>query len=423
MEWKEVDIEQTSIEIIDGDRGKNYPKNNELTNSGYCLFLSAANVTKNGLQFSNNSFITKEKDALLRKGKLMPQDIVLTTRGTVGNVGFYSDDVPYPNMRINSGMVIIRPGEDFDTMFLYQYLRSCYFRAQITQFQSGSAQPQLPISTLQKMKVIKPDIAAQRRIASILSSFDRKIELNNKINADLEEMAQAIFKNWFVDFEPFKDGKFVDSELGMIPEGWKVSQIADIPHILETGKRPKGGAVEKGIPSVGAEHVKGMCAYDYSKTKYINCEFAAKLKTGKINGYELMIYKDGGKPGYFIPNFSIFGEGYPFENCYLNEHVFKLDFDGNKEFNIFCYFFFKTEQIMSYFNAQGAKAAIPGINKKDVENIYIFSPDNESVIKFGEFAYPLFKQMLKNAIENRTLSLLRDTLLPRLMSGELEVPE
>lgn len=423
MEWKEVDIEQTSIEIIDGDRGKNYPKNNELTNSGYCLFLSAANVTKNGLQFSNNSFITKEKDALLRKGKLMPKDIVLTTRGTVGNVGFYSDDVPYPNMRINSGMVIIRPGEDFDTMFLYQYLRSCYFRAQITQFQSGSAQPQLPISTLQKMKVIKPDIDAQRRIASILSSLDRKIELNNKINADLEEMAQVIFKNWFVDFEPFKDGKFVDSELGMIPEGWKVSQIADIPHILETGKRPKGGAVEKGIPSVGAEHVKGMCAYDYSKTKYINCEFAAKLKTGKINGYELMIYKDGGKPGYFIPNFSIFGEGYPFENCYLNEHVFKLDFDGNKEFNIFCYFFFKTERIMSYFNAQGAKAAIPGINKKDVENIYIFSPDNESVIKFGEFAYPLFKQMLKNAIENRTLSLLRDTLLPRLMSGELEVPE
>ena len=90
---------------------------------------------------------------------------------------------------------------------------------------------------------------------------------------------------------------------------------------------------------------------------------------------------------------------------------------------IFCYFFFKTEQIMSYFNAQGAKAAIPGINKKDVENIYIFSPDNESVIKFGEFAYPLFKQMLKNAIENRRLSLLRDTLLPRLMSGEIEVPQ
>lgn len=291
----------------------------------------------------------------------------------------------------------------------------------ISPYVTGCAQPKLNQENLRNIEIELPSHIDS--IASILSSLDRKIELNNKINADLEEMAQAIFKNWFVDFEPFKDGKFVDSELGMIPEGWKVSQIADIPHILENGKRPKGGAVEKGIPSVGAEHVKGMCTYDYSKTKYINCEFAAKLKTGKINGYELMIYKDGGKPGYFIPNFSIFGEGYPFENCYLNEHVFKLDFDGNKEFNIFCYFFFKTEQIMSYFNAQGAKAAIPGINKKDVENIYIFSPDNESVIKFGEFAYPLFKQMLKNAIENRTLSLLRDTLLPRLMSGEIEIPE
>ena len=293
----------------------------------------------------------------------------------------------------------------------------------VNSFDTGATRGNINAKTYGDMEIELPSRKVQDKIVSILSSLDRKIELNNKINADFEEMAQAIFKNWLVDFEPFKDGKFVDSELGMIPEGWKVSQIADIPHILETGKRPKGGAVEKGIPSVGAEHVKGMCAYDYSKTKYINCEFAAKLKTGKINGYELMIYKDGGKPGYFIPNFSIFGEGYPFENCYLNEHVFKLDFDGNKEFNIFCYFFFKTEQIMSYFNAQGAKAAIPGINKKDVENIYIFSPDNESVIKFGEFAYPLFKQMLKNAIENRTLSTLRDTLLPRLMSGELEVPE
>ena len=350
-------------------------------------------------------------------------DYVLAMTGaTIGKVGKYiSENFSYINQRV----LKFSPKQNVDADFINYIICSNIFAKYVVNFvDSESAQPNISAPTISKFAFqIPSEKDDQHRIASILSSLDRKIELNNKINADLEEMAQAIFKNWFVDFEPFKDGKFVDSELGMIPEGWKVSQIADIPHILETGKRPKGGAVEKGIPSVGAEHVKGMCAYDYSKTKYINCEFAAKLKTGKINGYELMIYKDGGKPGYFIPNFSIFGEGYPFENCYLNEHVFKLDFDGNKEFNIFCYFFFKTEQIMSYFNAQGAKAAIPGISKKDVENIYIFSPDNESVIKFGEFAYPLFKQILKNAIENRTLSLLRDTLLPRLMSGELEVPE
>lgn len=342
--------------------------------------------------------------------------ILIPRKGTLNNIMF----VESPFWTVDTMFWSIINTDKVDPKFLFYSICKRDFAS----MNVGSAVPSMTVNILNDIQISYPkNIEDQRRIASILSSLDRKIELNNKINADLEEMAQAIFKNWFVDFEPFKDGKFVDSELGMIPEGWKVSQIADIPHILETGKRPKGGAVEKGIPSVGAEHVKGMCAYDYSKTKYINCEFAAKLKTGKINGYELMIYKDGGKPGYFIPNFSIFGEGYPFENCYLNEHVFKLDFDGNKEFNIFCYFFFKTEQIMSYFNAQGAKAAIPGINKKDVENIYIFSPDNESVIKFGEFAYPLFKQMLKNAIENRTLSTLRDTLLPRLMSGEIEVPE
>lgn len=342
--------------------------------------------------------------------------ILIPRKGTLNNIMF----VESPFWTVDTMFWTIINTDKIDPKFLFYSICKRDFAS----MNVGSAVPSMTVRILNDIQISYPkNLDDQRRIASILSSLDRKIELNNKINADLEEMAQAIFKNWFVDFEPFKDGKFVDSELGMIPEGWKVSQIADIPHILETGKRPRGGAVEKGIPSVGAEHVKGMCAYDYSKTKYINCEFAAKLKTGKINGYELMIYKDGGKPGYFIPNFSIFGEGYPFENCYLNEHVFKLDFDGNKEFNIFCYFFFKTEQIMSYFNAQGAKAAIPGINKKDVENIYIFSPDNESVIKFGEFAYPLFKQMLKNAIENSRLSLLRDTLLPRLMSGELEVPE
>ena len=365
-------------------------------------------------------YIDEHAYNFLSKSSLSGGEIIISNVGA--NVGtiFKCPNLPY-KMSLAPNAITIKLKGDND--FYYYWFKSKIGQANIQALVTGSAQPKFNKTNFRSMYIPVPPLATQRRIASILSSLDRKIELNNKINADLEEMAQAIFKNWFVDFEPFKDGKFVDSELGMIPEGWKVSQIADIPHILETGKRPKGGAVEKGIPSVGAEHVKGMCAYDYSKTKYINCEFAAKLKTGKINGYELMIYKDGGKPGYFIPNFSIFGEGYPFENCYLNEHVFKLDFNGNKGFNIFCYFFFKTEQIMSYFNAQGAKAAIPGINKKDVENIYILSPENESVIKFGEFAYPLFKQMLKNAIENSRLSLLRDTLLPRLMSGELEVPE
>lgn len=423
MEWKEVRLG----DVCEIKHGFAY-KGKYFSDTPTCdILVTPGNFTlSGGFKLDKPKFYNGpvEKDYILSKG-----DLIVTMTDLSKNIDTlgYSALVPevkgltfHHNQRIG---LVENIANNVDKYFLYWIMRTPAYQSFIATHSSGTTVHHTSPKGIGNYVFKLPPLDDQRRIASILSSLDRKIELNNKINADLEEMAQAIFKNWFVDFEPFKDGKFVDSELGMIPEGWKVFQIADIPHILETGKRPKGGAVEKGIPSVGAEHVKGMCAYDYSKTKYINCEFAAKLKTGKINGYELMIYKDGGKPGYFIPNFSIFGEGYPFENCYLNEHVFKLDFDGNKEFNIFCYFFFKTEQIMSYFNAQGAKAAIPGINKKDVENIYIFSPDNESVIKFGEFAYPLFKQMLKNAIENRTLSLLRDTLLPRLMSGELEVPE
>ena len=276
-----------------------------------------------------------------------------------------------------------------------------------------------------EQQIIKlPSLPIQRRIASILSSLDDKIEVNRRINENLEAQAQALFKSWFVDFEPFKDGEFVESELGIIPKELQTAYISELPHILETGRRPKGGVGEitKGIPSVGAEHVKGMGNYDYSKTKYISEEYASSLKTGKVNGYELLIYKDGGKPGYFIPNYSIFGEGYPFDECYLNEHVFKLDFN-NRGYNAFCYFYFRTDYVMNYLNAQGGKAAIPGINRQDIENILIFSPENEMVKQFGDIVLPLIKQMLFNCKESRRLATLRDTLLPRLMSGELQVNE
>ena len=110
-------------DIIDGDRGKNYPKQNEFLNQGYCLFLNAGNVTSDGFSFEENVFVSEEKDNLLRKGKLQRGDIVYTTRGTVGNAAFYSATVPFDNIRINSGMVILRCHENIvDKKYLYQIL-------------------------------------------------------------------------------------------------------------------------------------------------------------------------------------------------------------------------------------------------------------------------------------------------------------
>lgn len=282
----------------------------------------------------------------------------------------------------------------------------------------GSVMLHLTKKDFENQTLHLPPLDEQRRIAGILGSLDDKIELNRRINANLEAQAQALFQSWFVDFEPFRDGPFVDSQLGKIPASLKIEHIGNIPHKIESGKRPKGGASEHGIPSIGAENIKGLGIYDYAKTKFIPEDFASTMKKGKINGYELLIYKDGGKPGYFIPNFTIFGEGFPYKEMYINEHVFCLDF-FDKGFNTFAYFYMRTPYIMNQLNTIGGKAAIPGINTKDIESLPIFTNENEKVKEFGTLFLPTIKTILQNCVENKTLSALRDTLLPKLIAGEI----
>ena len=214
-------------EIIDGDRGKNYPKQDEFYPQGYCLFLNTGNVTKEGLTFKENQFITKEKDEALRKGKLKRGDIVYTTRGTVGNAGYYNSNVPYENVRINSGMVILRANvEIVDARFLYQILKSEYYRPYFKQYCTGSAQPQLPIKNFSQIYLNVPDIKTQHRIADILSAYDELIENNQKQIKLLEEAAQRLYKEWFVDlrFPGHENTKIVDG----VPEGWIKEEIGKI---------------------------------------------------------------------------------------------------------------------------------------------------------------------------------------------------
>lgn len=282
--------------------------------------------------------------------------------------------------------------------------------------------PQITYSELANIKFLLPSIKEQEKILSILLDLDDKIAVNRRICENLEAQAQALFKHWFIDFAPFKNGTFVESELGMIPEDLIYERIENMPHTLETGKRPAGGVkgIDSGVPSIGAENIKGLGCYDYSKTKYVTEEFAASLKKGIVKGYELLIYKDGGKPGYFIPNFTIFGEGYPYEKMCINEHVFKLDF-ANKGYSLFAYFYFKTKQIMSYLNAQGAKAAIPGINSKDIETIMMPTLENECVRNYCNKVEDILTQILVLSKESSRLATLRDTLLPKLMSGQIKL--
>ena len=164
------------VSVIDGDRGVNYPKSNDFFSDEYCLFLSAKNVTKNGFIFNETQFIKKERDELLRKGKLSRGDIVLTTRGTVGQFAFYSDEVTYNNIRINSGMVLLRNSNDnLLNSYFFKACNSFQISRQIKIVAFGSAQPQLTVKEINKIKINLPTKPEQQKIAAFLTAVDSKI--------------------------------------------------------------------------------------------------------------------------------------------------------------------------------------------------------------------------------------------------------
>jgi type I restriction enzyme S subunit len=163
----------TVCAIIDGDRGKNYPKQDEFSDTGYCLFLNAKNVTATGFSFENRMFITKEKDNALHNGKLERGDVVLTTRGTLGNLAFYDDSVPFKNVRINSGMVILRMNKSVMTEVFFMEQFKLQLQSIKGKIASGSAQPQLPISTMNKIRILLAPMALQEQFAAFVKQTDK----------------------------------------------------------------------------------------------------------------------------------------------------------------------------------------------------------------------------------------------------------
>lgn len=181
-------------EFVDGDRGKNYPTFDEFSTSGFCLFLNASNVTSSGFNFDSCMFVTEEKDKIMRNGHLLLNDIVFTSRGTLGNVALYDKNIKYKNVRINSGMLIIRPkGINLSPYFIYALLKSNYMKSAIEQFRSGSAQPQLPIKDLQNITF---DIPESQNVLDDLEhrffEIEETISINKREIGNLSELASIL---------------------------------------------------------------------------------------------------------------------------------------------------------------------------------------------------------------------------------------
>lgn len=323
-------------------------------------------------------------------------DYVLAMTGaTIGKVGKYiSKNFSYINQRV----LKFSPKQNVDADFINYIICSNIFAKYVVNYvDSESAQPNISAPTISKFAFqIPSEKDDQHRIASILSSLDRKIELNNKINADLEEMAQAIFKNWFVDFEPFKDGKFVDSELGMIPEGWKVGSLGDFCNVF-TGKKNTNQAIEKGL------------------YPFFSCAPEPLASNDAIfNGKAIIIAGNGsytGRTSFYNGGFDLYQRTYA---CTIREQ--------DKE-NLMIFFYHMMKQFFEPTKMGGTRgSSIPYIVMGDITQ-QKFPYSKDWLIRFSNIANSMMDRKLRIDKENSRLSLLRDTLLPRLMSGELEVPE
>ena len=352
-----------------------------------------------------------------------PNEIVITKTGSsVGRTTFVRR-VVHP-MTLNPQLVVLKNISE-NAEFLSYYIKSALFQSVLKSIVVGSAIPTLSQKNLANIMINVPkEVEDQRRIASILSSLDRKIELNNKINADLEEMAQAIFKNWFVEFEPFKDGKFVDSELGMIPEGWKVISLNEILDNV-SGYSYKGSELQSS--NIAMATIKNFERKGGFKTEgYKEIVISKKIKeTQFVNMFDVLVaHTDLTQNADIVGNPAIVLSKGGYEKLIMSMDLTKVisKIDGVTNGLLYCILStsrFK-EHALGYVNG----TTVLHMSKKAVpEYTCAFPKDINQIRDLCITLDSIYKRMAVTYDENSRLSLLRDTLLPRLMSGEIEVPQ
>lgn len=339
-----------------------------------------------------------------------PGDIVLATRQQSDNLPILAMPAIIPaslkakKIIYGTNLYKVENHSEVTNDFLFWQLKTPDYIDYISSVKTGSVVRMVTKKNVEDYVFRCPPKEVRDRISKLLWGVDRKIELNNKINADLEEMAQAIFKNWFVDFEPFKNGKFVDSELGMIPEGWKVGTLADIAEIT-MGQSPAGNSLN--------ENREGMIFYQGSS------DFGFRFPSIRVFTTE--------PKRLAVANSVLFSVRAPVgdinvakEECCIGRGVASI----KSKYGHDSYLFYTMKSLHKLFDSFDGEGTVFGsINKKTLSAIQILLPSDGIVEQFNNIASSFDDRIRSLSDESSRLSLLRDTLLPRLMSGELEVPE
>ncbi len=385
-EWKEYKLgDVCNILGRIGFRGyttedlTNYPKDGAIS-------LSPTNIVSGELDLSKPTYIKWPKYYESPEIMIEQDDIILVKTGSSIGRTTRIREVLHP-MTINPQFVVLKDIK-INKAFLSYIIKTPYFQALLKSITVGSAIPTLSQKNLSKLVIKIPGTNSQTRIASILSSLDDKIENNRRINENLEHQAQALFKSWFVDFEPFKDGEFVDSELGMIPKGWRVGVVGDILDI-KYGKDHKK-LNEGDIPVYGSGGLM------------------RKVEKALYEGESVLIPRKGTLNNVM----------------YVNEKFWTVDtmfYSIPKLENIvlFSYLFLCNKNLAS----MNAGSAVPSMTTELLNKMPIIMPTKNIIDNFNFIVFTYYKTIKYNEKESRRLAELRDTLLPRLMSGELKIKE
>jgi len=365
----------------------------------------------NNASISTDLFISLEKFDQIKKkfGAPQPGDMLLTSVGTLGIPYFVREGERFYFK--DGNLTWFRKFSGIDNRFLYYWIQSRIGKFQIMKYVIGSSQPALTIDGLKKTDINLPLLGVQKQIASVLFTFDDKIEINNKIVKTLEDMTQAIFKEWFVNFKfpGYEKVKLVDSELGKIPEGWKVKRIGDFGQVI-TGKTPSTKNKSNFGSKIPFITIPNMANTFVLKTeRYLSPKGAKKLENLSLP-----------KGSVCVSCIATVGlVSITTEDSVTNQQINSV-IPNRRTLTYFLYQFFKkNKRLLEAYGAGGSTTLI--INKTEFENLNILTPEISILEKFHRIVKPMYEKTLAINKENQKLAEIRDLLLPKLMKGEIRV--
>jgi type I restriction enzyme S subunit len=399
-EWKECklgDLIQDKIAELQTGPFGTMLNASEYTATGTPV-IAVQDIGNNKLHSKKLNFINQETALRLAKYQVKVNDIIFGRKGAVDRRAIVTESEN--GWMQGSDCIRLRFNEKIDALFISYQLGSNQLKEWLIQHSHGATMPSLNQEILSLLPLSLPPLSEQKAIAGVLSSLDDKIDLLHRQNKTLEAMAETLFRQWFVE----------DAD-----KGWEEGSLGQVLSLIESGKRPKGGIdpdLKDGIPSIGAENINGIGQYDYSKSKFITKEFFSTMKRGIIQDYDVLIYKDGA----YVGRKGMFGHNFPYEICSINEHVFILR--ANDRINQFFLYFILQEDDLSQLNANSAQ---PGLNQESIKSFEIVIPSKELINEFGFIVKPWINKIFFNAKQINILEKLRDTLLPKLMNGDVRV--